>query len=248
MNAKKILIAITAAVGLFRIWVLLRKKGFREFPLYFFGFALGLLLVVASINRYQAGDISGYVAEHSAGHWYQDVGVGIAFMLVAISGTWACLARGPKTEEPVIFSPEDWERFDAELSPDAPTPPPTLEETRGIRDSGETICVLHSFDTELVNRISEELGAREIAFNRVPIAEESGLEAWELAVGPIDQSSAVAVINEIEQPYRIETSNVRCEQCGSGMLVKEDEEEVEDESAAVILFICPKCKAERIVN
>ncbi len=70
MTVKKILVAITAAVGLFRIWTLLRQNGFRAFPLYFFGFAVGLLIVVASINRFNAGDSTGYSGDASVAFWY----------------------------------------------------------------------------------------------------------------------------------------------------------------------------------
>jgi hypothetical protein len=102
MIGGRIAFLVLGALSAVRGAVLLRKKGYRAFPLLMLLFLFGSSLAAYGASKYLAGDISLRPSGKGSGvAWYQDFlgGIGLAIMAVVVSVGYSSsrkTSRSPK--------------------------------------------------------------------------------------------------------------------------------------------------------
>ena len=98
MNVGRIIFALTATAAVVRSVILMRRREYRLFPLLFLGFLIGAIKVVRGFRRFLGSDstlIPTY--RHGGQAWYQDIGAGLFFAIIA---TIACVAYIENKKKP----------------------------------------------------------------------------------------------------------------------------------------------------
>lgn len=85
VNIHKLVLMISGALVVARSVVLMRRKEYRLFPVWYFVFLLGSLLLVGGVRRFIEGDWTLLPGPRYSGQaWYQDLGLGLTMATVAI--------------------------------------------------------------------------------------------------------------------------------------------------------------------
>ncbi|MCF3650410.1 hypothetical protein [Synoicihabitans lomoniglobus] len=233
---------IASLVALARMWVLLRRKGYRAFPLYFLGFSLGLFLMNFGLTRFTVGDETLRHSGKGGGiGWYQEIGMGITFMLMAVSSSWAYL----EARRVIKLPPDGIPVKTAEIEPET-TPLPAARSAPVPR--ADQRRVIHTYDPALSNRVETVFRDNQLSFGRQTIDDPSGLTGIEIWVDTAQTDVATKLARDEELNYIEENATIRCQGCNQGMIETGELADSPGEERAYLEFVCRKCGAKQLHN